>query len=229
MEYQSFFMLLKTFEYTGGKFYSNNPLQAHGYIQTKKEQHEHSVVIQINNFTTPTFAYVVCENNIAKIKVSSSCTKANLGFELTNNVYVFIDDYKLFACKNNTQDCLQAYELLLLNKNKPKGKTTLEKIFGKVYDTYFYDCIKPKLASLFSMGKPCDLLNNYFSSSKWVQVEQDNISRYFGILYKDNFVYAIAVASNVQDEPEGSISYQINNKNYNILFLSAENGKIINF
>ena len=69
MEYQSFFMLLKSFVHSEGKIISTNPLVAQGYVQIKKERQKYEVVVQINNFVEQTVAYLVSDTNIAKLKI----------------------------------------------------------------------------------------------------------------------------------------------------------------
>lgn len=229
MEYQSFFMLLKSYSYNKA-FISTNPLTAQGYVQIKKEQQQYSIVVQLNNFLQPTTAYLVCKTNIAKIKLNSSCTIAQVSFKITDYACLFIPDINLFACKTGTNGCEQAYSLLQTYLTQKEDKNTLEKIFGKVYDTYFFDCIKPKLASLFALGKPVECLNKEIEYSKWTSVAHNGEQKLFGIIYKNNFAYAIAVgSSSAIFNKEVHKSYKIDGKIYNILFLSASNGKIISF
>ena len=116
------------------------------------------------------------------------------------------------------------YFFRIINKN------TLQKIFGKVYDTYFFDCIKPTLASLFALGSPMPQLSEQIVNSKWTCVQHNGSKRVFGVVYKDNF--AFAVAASVDDDfkkKEVIRTYKIDDKSYNIVFLSATNGKIIVF
>lgn len=223
-------MLLKSFSYNNNEFISTNPLVAHGYVQIKKEQHKFSIVIQINNFINPCFAYLVCGTNIAKIKINSSTTTAEVGFAIQEYACLIIQDYNLFACKNGTNGCKQAYQLIKSNISQSPKVTTLEKIFGTVYDTYFFDCIKPKLATLFSMGTPIKELSEQIHNSKWISLEHNGQEKVFGVVYKNKFAYAIAIG--VSSEFEGSQFtklYKTSCKTYNILFLSASNGKIISF
>lgn len=230
MEYQSFFMLLKSYSFSNDTFVSTNPLAAQGYVQIKKEQQKYSVVVQLNNFIKPTIAYLVCKTSIAKIKLKSSCTIAHISFDITNSACLFIPEINLFACKTGTNGCQQAYNLLQNHLTQKNNKTTLEKIFGKVYDTYFFDCIKSKLASLFALGKPVECLNKEIEYSKWTSVAYNGEQKLFGIIYKNNFAYAIAVgSSSAIFNKEVHKSYKIDGKIYNILFLSASNGKIISF
>ena len=106
----------------------------------------------------------------------------------------------------------------------------MQKIFGVVYDTYFFDCIKPKLASLFALGRPVPQLAEYIKNSKWTCVEHEGTSRVFGVIYKDNFAYAIAASVDSSfDNKKMTRSYQIEGKIYDLVFLSATNGKIIGF
>lgn len=230
MEYQSFFMLLKSFSYNNNNFICTNPLTVHGFVQIKKEQQSYYITIQINNYSGKAYAYLVSKTNIAKIEINSATTKAAISFVIENDVCVFVEQYLLFACKAGTLGCADAYGLI---RNKPfdkKGKTTLEKIFGEVYDTYFFDCIKPKLAQLFTIGMPINQLSEQIACSKWTRVEYKNRTQVFGVVYKNNFAYAVAVGA--EDDFGAGLHaqrYQIEDKIYNILFLSASNGKIISF
>ena len=231
MEYQSFFILLKKFECNGECFLCPNPLEAHGFVQIKKEFSSYSVVIQLNNYVNPCCAFIVNGKMIAKVKIESATTKAIIDFEVSNDAVVLVFDYNFFASKNGTNKCMQAYNIVqdYLKENKD-NKTTLQKIFGTVHDTYFYDCIKPKLASVFAMGKPIDGLAKLIDFSKWVSLKAGAIEKVFGIIYKDNFVYLIAMGSSgseYNDMPHKT--YSIEQKTYNILFLSASTGKIIDF
>ena len=230
MEYQSFFMLLKEFSYDKNLFCSTNPFVAKGFVQIKKEQNYYSVVIQLNDFKNKDIAYVVCNENLAKINIISQTTKAEIDFALMpEKTCIFIINSKLFCCKNGTNYCQDAYKKVLSQKTTKTNKNILEKIFGDVYDTYFFDCIKPKLANLFTLGKPCKPLNDYFNQSKWICINQNGAERFFGVIYKNNFAIAVAVGSTQYWGTKGVKSYTINQKTYNICFLSASNGKIIDF
>ena len=231
MEYQSFFILLKRFNCSQNCFVCENPLQAHGFVQIKKELQKYSVVIQLNNYENSAVAFVVSGKKLAKVKIERATTKAVIDFELTNDSVVLVLGYNLFACKNGTNKCMQAYNIVQNYLKEPKtNKNTLQKIFGNVYDTYFYDCIKPKLASVFAMGKPIDELCRLIDFSKWVCVSAGDSEKVFGLIYKDNFVRLIAMGTSGNEYNNvPHKTYCINAKTYNILFLSASNGKIIDF
>lgn len=253
MEYQSFFMLLKSYKVQNGIFYSTNPLSAEGFVRIKKEQKNYSLVLQINNFNKKTDAYLYCNNKLKKFKIISSTTKLNLDYELDiDTTCVLLTDIQLFAVKNSTEVCQNAIEKL--NDLKVTKPNMFEKIFGKVYDTYFFDLLKPKLASLFALGKKVDCLNVMYPTSKWTIVNTSCNSILLGIIYKDNFAYAIGVgdeqSQNVlkakheeynvlnsllnndcnQNSNNSYISNNVvvNGKTYNLMFLSASNGKFIN-
>ena len=230
MEYQSFFILIKRFIIDNNKFTCVKPLVTHGFVQIKKEQQQYSIIIQINNFIKPTTAFLVSSTNIAKIQINSATTIARVSFEVSDNACFFMPEYNLFACKYGTNGCYRAYGLITEYKQTKNNKTTLEKIFGTVYDTYFFDCIKPKLARLFMLGSGVPELCKKVPCSKWVSVKVESEDKVFGVVYKNNFAYAIGVGSSVMYKTENlAKTYVVENKNYNILFLSASDGKIISF
>lgn len=235
MEYQSFFMILKSFTFSNDLFLCPNPQTAHGYVKIKKEITQYFVTIHLNNFSQPANAYIVCKTNIAKIVLSGNITTVPVSFAIEDYATVFIDTYNLFASKNGTIMCgenykkVLEYDLIKSEKAETKRKTTLEKIFGVVHDTYFFDCIKPQLASLFSMGKSNGKFEKLFENSKWTQISHNNTTMVFGVIYKDNFATTIAVGSPTQFcAKEMTKEYFVDGQNYNIVFLDASNGKIIN-
>lgn len=228
MEYQSFFLLLKSFSIENNKILATNPNNAQGYVQIKKHGQNYSVTIQINNFSNSAHAFLVSKTNIAKIPITKASTSAKIGFVIEEYASVFVFGYNLFASKNSAN--IERDYLLCKSVQNSKESTTLEKIFGKVHDTYFFDCIKPKLAGLFAVGKPCSQLSQTFSNSKWTMVKHNGEQMLFGVVYKDRFAYAIAVGATSNFLPdEKSYKYKIDEKTYNILFMSASNGKFISF
>jgi hypothetical protein len=107
----------------------------------------------------------------------------------------------------------------------------LETIFGKrVLSTIFFDQIKGKLAKVFLLGTPCKALNKFFVNSKWVEAMLENKPMFVGVIYKDNFAYAVGVGENVTNLLATTMPpnyYQIEDKTYKIDFFSAESGKTI--
>lgn len=228
MEYQSFFLVLKSFIFKDDQFISNNSSIAQGFVQVKKSGQNFSLTIQINNFKEPAVAYLVSKTNVAKISLTKATTTTQIDFVIEKYASVFISGYNFYAGQN--QMGLKADYLLAKNVENHKKNSTLEKIFGQVYDTYFFDCIKPKLAGLFAVGKPCNQLGNLIANSKWTIVEHNGQQMVFGVVYKDKFAYAVAVGatSNFLDDKQ-AVSYTVDNKTFNILFMSASTGKFISF
>lgn len=228
MEYQSFFLLLKSFSYENNKIIAVNPNTPQGFVQVKKDGQDYSITIQINNFSQSAYAFLVSKTNVAKIPITKATTNAKIGFVIEEYASVFVLGYNFYASKNGAN--IEQDYLLCLEAQHRRKNTTLEKIFGKVHDTYFFDCIKPKLAGLFAVGKPCAQLSQTFSNSKWTMVNHNGEQMVFGIVYKDRFAYAIAVGATSNFlEDEKSYEYKIDEKTYNILFMSASNGKFISF
>ncbi len=229
MEYQSFFMILKQFQIKDNQFLSDQPLSAKGFVQIKKEQNQHSLVIQIANFKQKAKAYIVCGKKLICTFVCTATTKLYLPCMVEENIVVIVEDYNFFACKNGTNGCMEAYLKIQKNKQTKQEKSTMQKIFGVVHDTYFFDCIKPKLERLFQLGKPHEKLCSVFPKSRWTTVDVCGTEKVFGVIYKDKFAYAVAVGSQQNSQIEECKKYEIDGKIYNILFLSAANGKIIRF
>ncbi len=228
MEYQSFFLILKSFSFENQKFISTNPNVAQGFVKIKKDAQDFSITIHINNFSNPAQAYLVCKTNVAKIFLKSATTIEKINFEINQDASIFIFDYNFFASKNCvfvSRDYQTAKRV-----EQRKERNTLEKIFGKVHDTYFFDCIKPQLAGLFAVGKPCLSLGKTIANSKWTMVNHNGEQMVFGVIYKDNFAYAVAVGSTTNSfADENAYAYKVEDKTYNILFMSASNGKFISF
>lgn len=222
MQYQSFFMLLKSFSIIDNKFCLNEPLSAKGFVQLKKEQEDYYIIVQISNFTDDCVGYVICENDIQEIQIDSATIKEKLNFNLNEHKFCFLlPKYNYFAVKNSTEDCMKYYSKItnyLKNKSNDDFRDNMfEKIFNKpVYNTYFFDCIKPKIANLFSLGSPCSELNEKYTNSKWVSINAKDGIKVVGVVYKNDFAYAIGM---------GTLT---NDMSYDIMFLSASNGKIIN-
>lgn len=226
MEYQSFFLLLKSFCYDNNKVISINPTNPQGYVQIRKDGQEYSVTIQINNFKNCANAFLVSKTNVAKISITKSTTIAKIGFVIEEYASVFVFGYNLYASKKGAN--IEQDYLLCKEMQNQRENTTLEKIFGKVPDTYFFDCIKPKLAGLFAVGKPCAQLSQIIANSKWTMVSHNGEQMVFGVVYRNKFAYAVAVGSTDNfGVDEQAHKYIIGEKTYNILFMSASNGKFI--
>lgn len=234
MEYQSFFMLLKKYQIENSKFLSVNPLSADGFVQIKKEKDKTFATIQLNSFVDKTRCFFVQDNIVKQIDITAATTKTQLEMLVDiNKLCVIVFDYNLFAVKNSTENCYKSIMLIneYLQNLKKNNCSILEKVFNApVYDTYFFDCIKSKLASLFALGQPCYELSNKFECSKWIEVLIKQTKKVIGVIYKDDFAYAVGIGEQVSAEKEfcsGQV-YKLQNNVYNILFLSASNGKVIN-
>lgn len=228
MEYQSFFLILKSFSFEDQKFISTNPNVAQGFVKIKKDAQNFNITIHINNFSNSAYAFLVCKTNVAKISLTSATTIEKINFEISQDASIFIFGYNFFASKN----CVFVSRDYLIAKRaeQQKEKSTLEKIFGKVHDTYFFDCIKPQLAGLFAVGKPCLSLGKAIANSKWTMVNHNGEQMVFGVVYRDNFAYAVAVGATTNFfADENAFVYKVDDKTYNILFMSASNGKFISF
>lgn len=192
MEYQSFFMLLKKYSILDDKFCSISPLSAEGYVRIKKEQDRYKIIIQINNYDKPSKVYIVSDSIIKQSKIEAATTKIELFDDINvEKTCILLPDIGLFAVKSSTDICEQALQKIKNAINKDGN--ILDKVFGKVYDTYFFDCIKPKLAGLFSLGTNVPELCKIYPQSKWTMVKAGNQCKLIGVVYKNNFAYAIGV------------------------------------
>ena len=228
MEYQSFFMILKKYEIQKGAFVCPNPLDACGYAQIKKEQNNYFLIIQSNIWKEKSNIYVVCKDKIFKSEFVSSNIKIPLDFAVDINCLVtIVPELNLFCSLKGTQNCQQAYEMIL--QTKQSNNSILSKIFGKVYDTYFYDCIKSKVEQLFEMGKSTDKFL-FFGQGRWTSLNCGATEMVVGVIYKNNFALAVAIGKKLS--PNAQINqnvYKVDGQNYNILFLSAKDGKFMRF
>lgn len=226
MEYQSFFMILKKYKVENGIFVCDNPLDACGYTQVKKEQNQYFLIVQSGVFDCGANIFVVCNKNVSKTKMTASNLKIKLPFEVDINcLVVLIPELGLFSTLKSTQNCQNALDML---SKKSSKKTILSKIFGKVYDTYFYDCIKPKVVRLFELGKPANEFE-IFGQGRWTRVCFGGAEMVVGIIFKDNFAQAIAIGRRANCAKVGKDIYSVAGKLYNILFLSAKDGKFLRF
>lgn len=222
MEYQSFFMLLKEYQMNNGAFCCANPLQVFGFAMIKKELKNYYLVVQSNKEVKSGF--VVCEDNVIKFQTSSKNTKLKLDFVPNlDKIVVIFPDEQLFATKVSTENCQMALEKI----NNKQEKDIYQKIFGNVYKTYFFDTIKPKLAKLFELGENTDDFASL--GGKWTKLFVRGKEKVFGVIYKNNFAYAIAVGELHQGGNKVANLLQFAGKFYNMVFMSAEDGKYLQF
>ncbi|MBQ8468329.1 MAG: hypothetical protein IJ542_01065 [Clostridia bacterium] len=212
-------MILKEYKVEGGKFLSINPLSAKGYVMVKKEGTNYFLVVQLQ--TAAKTAFAVCGEHITKIELSGSTTKVGLDYEVDiSKLVIIVPELSLFATKTNTDNCDRAIKMI--NSNTSSQKTMFQKVFGEVYDTYFYDTIKQKLSKLFELGTRASEFEIF--GGKWVKICYKGQQKIFGVIFKNHFAYAVAVGEE-SDEFSQENGYVVGGKTYNIVFMSAADGK----
>jgi hypothetical protein len=236
MEYQTQYMLLKKYEIRDNNFCCANPFGCEGFVQIKKEWENCSIAIQINSGKCPQKIVIVSAGKTYCYSVNGLAIKLEINCDIDfKKICVFVPTLQLFATSDSMANCAHAYWQAFCTKNLEKldnknNYTALEKIFGRpIPCTYFFDCIKGKLAAVFAIGKPCPSLSQKFGNSKWVIIPEGGKQKVIGVVYQSGFAIAIGVGELLQaktnDETKATL---LDGENfYNIRFLSAENGKII--
>jgi len=220
MEYQSFFLVLKDYKVIDGKFCSVNPISAKGFVMIKKEHDKYFLTIETHGNHEQFF--VVDGEYVESGSLGAKTTKIELKFKPNvNEIVVLIPELFLFATKTKTDLCEKA----LLAINKKQSKSLLEKVFGEVYDTGFFDMVKPKLSKLFELGTTT---NDFaFLGGKWTRLFACGEEKVFGIIYKNKFAYAIAVGEVHNTQKPVANLIKAGDKLYNIVFMSAADGKYL--
>ena len=220
MEYQSFFIILKEYKVIDGKFCSLNPIDAKGFVMIKQELDRYFLTIETQCGGKQFF--VVDGEHIESGTLGNHSTKIELKFKPDiNKLVVLIPESFLFATKTETQFCEKA----LAKINNIQNKSLLEKVFGEEYDTGFFDMVKPKLSKLFELGTKTEDFS--FLGGKWIRLYARGEEKIFGIIYKNQFAYAIAVGEPQSAQKPVANLIKAGGKIYNIVFMSASDGKYL--
>ena len=227
MEYQSFFLIIKEYKIIDNHFCVPNTFGTAGYVQIKKEGDNYQLIIQISNYKNKSGLVIVSRNETYSYQISSATTKIIIKDKLyPDDICVFMQDISLFASSLNSSKIEEKYKSILI-KNNPQ-KNIFNKIFGEVYDTYFYDSIRSKINKLFALGLPCDIQE--FGKARWVKLSVYGQEKYIGILYRGNSVYALAFGQKISDDvKKGKNIYNLGGTNYKFKFMSASDGKFLQF
>lgn len=220
MEYQSFFLVLKDYQLVNGKFCSINPIGAKGFVLINKELDKYYLTIEACGNHEEFF--VVDGNSVQSGNLGKKSTKIELKFVPNiSEIVVLIPQLLLFATKTGTEACEKALEQI----EKKESKNLFQKVFGEVYDTYFFDMVKPKLSRLFELGTETNDFS--FIGGKWTRLYACGEEKVFGIIYKNKFAYAIAVGEVHNSQKPVANLIKAGNKLYNIVFMSASDGKYL--
>lgn len=227
MEYQSFFLIVKEYKIIDGKFCVPNPFGTAGYVQIKKEGDVFELIVQISSVKQSSTLVIVSKEKTYNYRILSATNKIIIKDVLyPSDISIFMPDICLFASSVNSNKTEKNYSKILFKNNTQKNM--FNKIFGEVYDTYFYDSIRSKISKLFSLGSPCDIKE--FGNSRWVKLSAYGQEKYIGLLYKGTSVYALAFGQKISNDTiSGKNIYNLGGQSYKFKFLSAADGKFLQF